>query len=124
MDFAVVKFAGKQYLVSENDQIEITCLHEVGEKLETIEVLLLNVGDSLQIGSPFVPSVTLLAEVVGSGKGEKVRVAKFKAKSRYRRVMGFRSQISKLKIISLGGKTKTESVVKPEKKVAKAKKTS
>ncbi|PIV62308.1 50S ribosomal protein L21, partial [Candidatus Roizmanbacteria bacterium CG01_land_8_20_14_3_00_33_9] len=34
-------------------------------------------------------------------KGEKIRVARFKAKVRYRRVKGFRSQLTKVQIIKV-----------------------
>ena len=41
------------------------------------------------------------AEVVDNVKGDKIRIAKFKAKSRYRKVRGFRARLTKLKIIKI-----------------------
>jgi hypothetical protein len=50
----------------------------------------------------FISSLSSVsAEIVESGKGTKIRVAKFKAKVRYRRVTGFRPMLSKLKILSV-----------------------
>ena len=102
MDFAVIKFAGKQYLIKTGDIIEVEGLLEVGKKpLETSDVLLISQNEALTIGAPLVAGAKVTAEVISAGKGEKIRVMKFKAKSRYRRVMGFRPLISKLKILSI-----------------------
>lgn len=107
MDFAVVKITGKQYLVKAGDTIQVSGLLGEGKKeLDLTEVLLLNLNDDLRIGTPLVDGAKLSAEVVTAGKGKKIRVAKFKAKSRYRRVMGFRPLLTTLKIVSLGAKTK------------------
>ena len=103
MDFAVVKIAGKQHLVSVGDTISIQAdLGEVGKKLNFPEVLLLSLGDQISIGTPLVDKAEVATEVVFSGRGEKIRVSKFKAKARYRKTIGFRSNLTKLKIISIG----------------------
>lgn len=95
-DFAVIRLAGKQHLVSPGSEIEIT-----GDDSK-IEVLLLAKDDKISVGTPLVVDCPVKTEVIFEGKGEKIRVMKFKAKSRYRRVMGFRPQITKLKILSIG----------------------
>lgn len=41
------------------------------------------------------------ATVVESIKGDKVVTARFKAKARYRKVKGFRPQLTKVKIVSI-----------------------
>lgn len=103
MDFAVVKIAGKQHLVSVGDQIEVNAdLGKIGDKVSLDEVLLLSQNDKVAIGTPLVGKTKVAAEVVFSGKGEKIRVAKFKAKARYRKVMGFRPLLTTLKILNVG----------------------
>lgn len=42
------------------------------------------------------------AKVLADFKGEKIRVAKFKAKARYRRVIGFRPSLTRIQINSIG----------------------
>ena len=44
----------------------------------------------------------LRIKIIEQLKGDKIRVAKFKAKVRYRKVMGFRARLTKLKIVKIG----------------------
>ncbi len=99
---AVVKTGGKQYLVKENDEIVVDKI--VGEKaqdliLETLAVFD-DAGASLELGNPAITK-SAIAQIVEQGKGEKIRIARFKAKVRYRKVMGFRPQLTKIKIVSI-----------------------
>lgn len=99
VNLAVVKTGGKQYLVKESDLITVD-LVDAKEK-ETIELETLatfdNEGKTVELGTPALTK-KIKAEVVTHGQGEKIRVAKFKAKVRYRKVMGFRPQLTTLKI--------------------------
>lgn len=103
MDFFVVKVAGKQFLVSPGDIFSVDAdLGKMGEKIVLDQVLLTSVDNKTTVGTPLVSGAKVRAEIVFSGKGEKIRVAKFKAKSRYRRVMGFRPMVTKLKVLGFG----------------------
>jgi len=128
MNYAVVKTGGKQYKISIGDIIEIDRLPQKKEE-EVIfkEVLLASIDGKLEIGKPNLNDVIVSAMILDQIRGEKVRVAKFKAKSRYRRSTGFRAELSKIKIEKINfsvDKTKAikETPVKPVSKVAKAKK--
>lgn len=102
MDFAVVKIAGKQHLVKVGDSVVVEALLGEAKKwLSFSEVLLLQTDSQLAIGTPLVDGAVVKAEIVSSGKGEKISVQKFKAKSRYRRKMGFRPLVTTLKISAL-----------------------
>ena len=94
--YAIVATGGKQYLVKEGDTINVDKPEEVKE------VLLLSDDSGIKIGTPVVPGVIISSEVVSSGLGPKIRIAKFKAKSRYRKVMGFRAKVTKLRITKIG----------------------
>lgn len=111
MDFAVVRLFGKQHLVIEGDLLAVNAKIDAKDFLIN-EVLLLNVGEDLKIGTPLVEKATVKAEVVKTGKGKKIDVIKFKAKSRYRRKMGFRPLETTLKILSIGETPKQSSPVK------------
>lgn len=103
MNYAVVKIQGKQYQLSEGQVLIIDKIeYKTGEKITFNEVLLLVNDKTVQIGQPLVKDVKITAEVIEQFKGEKIRVAKFKSKSRYRRVMGFRPLLTKIKIIKIG----------------------
>lgn len=99
MKYAVAKIAGMQYLVSEGDQIVVNRLKEKeGQVMDFSEVLLLVDEKKVTIGQPLVKDGKVSAKVVSHFQGEKVRIAKFKAKTGYRRVTGFRPQLTSLKI--------------------------
>ena len=89
--YAVIELGGKQYLVKQGDKItaEIDDT-KVGDTLIVNEVLLVHDGKDTQIGQPYVEKVSVDLVLDSTGRGEKIRVAKFKAKSRYRKVLGHR----------------------------------
>lgn len=102
MDFAVVKIAGKQHLVKVGDSLTVEAPIGVDKKtLSFSEVLLLQSGDQLKVGTPLVGGAVVKTDVTASGKGEKIHILKFKAKARYRRAMGFRPRITTLKITAI-----------------------
>lgn len=101
--YAVAKIGGKQYKVSEGETLEIDRIDKnPGEKIKFDQVLLLVDGSSVQIGQPILPGAKVVAEVLDQIKGDKIRVARFKAKVRYRRVKGFRPQLTRVKIEKIG----------------------
>lgn len=120
MDFAVIRLYGKQHLVSEGENISVQAKLEPGKDNLTIDqILLLGRDDKLEFGTPFVSGVKLTGTVLSTGRGDKVRVAKFKAKSRYRKVMGFRPDET---IIKVTGIQKNKATSSPsDKKVIKEK---
>ena len=99
---AIIRTGGKQFLVRENDVIFVQKLDsKENDKIE-LETLATfdEEGDALEMGAPALKK-GVSAEVVAQLKGDKVRVAKFKAKVRFRRVNGFRAQLTKIKILSI-----------------------
>lgn len=95
--FAVIKTGGKQYLVKEGDVLKVEKLtDEVGAKIQ-FESLLSFEGEKLNIGAPLLKEM-VAAEVVEHGRGEKISVVKYKAKSRYTRRVGHRQHFTKVKI--------------------------
>lgn len=98
MDWAVVKIGGKQFKVSQGDTIEVEKLSNTEKKVKFEEVLLASLGGKVKVGTPTVKGARVTAIVLENKKGKKIRVSKFKAKSRYRRTAGFRPHLSLLKI--------------------------
>lgn len=95
--FAVVRIAGKQYKVSEGQEILVDKLTDT-KKVEP-EVLLVADGDKVLVGTPLVEKAKVVVKVlVEMEKADKVRVFKYKAKSRYRKLRGFRAQHTRLLI--------------------------
>ncbi len=99
MKYAIISLAGGQHKISEGTQLSVNKIDgEVGEKLTLDQVNLIVDGDKITIGTPVVKKASVQAAIVEQFKDTKVRVAKFKAKSRYRVVNGFRAQKTKIVI--------------------------
>ncbi|KKQ26924.1 MAG: 50S ribosomal protein L21 [Candidatus Levybacteria bacterium GW2011_GWA2_37_36] len=102
MEYAIVKTGGKQYKVSKDSIIEVERLSsKPGEKFSFEEIILHVVDGKVKLGKPIVKGVVVKAEVLEHFKGEKLRISKFKAKSKYRRVTGHRQYLTKVKILDI-----------------------
>lgn len=117
MKYAIIKASGAQYRVSEGDELDLFHVagKEAGDAIEFPEVLLVRDGDQLAVGQPTLTDASVHGSVVSQHRGDKIRVATYKAKSRHRRTIGHRDSLTRVKI---------ERIVtqKPEKKaVAKGK---
>lgn len=111
MQYAVIRLGGKQYKISKDSTIEVDKLDgEANSKLVIEDVLLVADEDKITVGKPTVDGVKINAKILEQKKGKKIRVMKFKSKVRYRRAMGFRPQLSVVKIddIVFGGSKKKE----------------
>jgi large subunit ribosomal protein L21 len=101
-DYAVIKTGGKQYLVMPGDKLKIEKIDSKKDKEVVFDqVLLTKIKEKLAIGKPFLKNVKVKARVLEQEKGEKVRVAKFKAKSRYRKVQGHRQLLTAVEILAI-----------------------
>jgi len=97
--YAIIKIGAHQFKVSQDDELEIDKIEgEEGQKLVFEEVLLLVTDEEIKIGQPVIKGAKIQATLLEQKKGKKIRVATYKAKSRYRRVKGFRPHLSKIKI--------------------------
>lgn len=127
MKYAVIKTGGKQYKINEGDIIDIERLPSTPEKAVTFrDVLMVTDGEDVQLGFPILTGASVLGTVVEDLRGEKIRVAKFKAKARYRRVMGHRQALTRVKIDSIllnGEKAMKKAVADTKKEVKPASKT-
>lgn len=120
---AIVKIGKSQYKVSEGDQITVDHIEgDNNKKVSFDEVILVAEDENIIIGQPYIKDAAVLAVIVDQKKDEKIRVATYKAKSRYRKTKGFRAQLTVLKIekISISEKKATKSS-KPKSKAKKDK---
>ncbi len=100
MKYAVIKLQGHQYKVSEGDEILVDRLKDP-KKIE-MDVLLVVEEDKVSVGKPTVKGAKVSLKVVKEEeKGEKIRVVKYKAKSRYRKSTGFRPKFTRLQVVKI-----------------------
>lgn len=96
--YAIIATGGKQYTVSEGDEIRVEKLDlNAGDTVTFDQVLFVNDG-SAKVGDPTVKGATVTASVVSEGKGKKVIVYKYKRKTGYHKKNGHRQLFTKVKI--------------------------
>lgn len=99
--FAVIETGGKQYLVHEGDTVKIEKLEAApGETVTFDNVLLVasDDGSTMNIGEPYLAGKSVTATVDGQGRTRKIRVVKYKNKTRYKRVIGHRQHVTTVTI--------------------------
>ena len=105
MSYAVIQLQGKQYLVEPGTILEVDRLDADEKKaIEISDVLLVVTDKTVVVGTPTVTTAKIKTEFVKDLRGEKIRVAKYKAKSRYRKVRGHRQDLTQLKVVSIEAK--------------------
>lgn len=98
-DFAIVRKGLHQYELKKGEYLDMP--HIDGEKDASIEfddVLLVSVGDKVQVGQPTVAKAKVKATILKQFKGPKYDAAKFKAKSRYRKHWGYREEFTRVRV--------------------------
>lgn len=100
--YAVFSLQGKQFLASPGDVITSDLVDsKPGQKITVSDVLLTVDDKNVQVGQPIVKQKSVLLEVKSHQQAAKIRVAKFKAKSRYRLTRGHRQQQSQLLVVAI-----------------------
>jgi len=114
--FAIVRTGGKQYRVAAGDKIVVEKLAgEAGDTVTLNDVLFASDAGEVKPTT----GLTVSAEILTQGRGDKVIVFKKRRRHNYRRRNGHRQDLTVVRVIGIGGVTAT--VAKP-KKVTKAKK--
>lgn len=102
--YAIVKTGGKQYKVAEGDIIFVEKLEAgEGEVVVFDQVLTVVNGADVKIGRPMVDGAKVTGKVAAHGKGKKILVFKYKAKSNYRKRQGHRQPFTKVVIEKIEG---------------------
>jgi large subunit ribosomal protein L21 len=95
--YAVIESGGKQYRVSEGDEITVEKLAvEPGNNVEFDRVLMLGGADGVKVGTPVVEGAKVTATVKDHGRGKKIIV--YKHKKNYHKKQGHRQDFTRLHI--------------------------
>lgn len=102
MEYAIFKTGGKQYRVSPGDVIDVEKLPvEPGAEIELDEVLAFCKDGQVAIGRPLLDGVKVIAHVQQQYRDKKIRVFKYKPKTRYRKMRGHRQAYTRLQIAEI-----------------------
>ncbi len=102
--YAVFTTGGKQYRAAAGDIVRVEKLDaDKGATIEIDQVLMVGQGDEVRIGTPMVAGGKVVAEVVDHGRGEKIRIIKFRRRKHHMKQMGHRQYYTDLKITGIEG---------------------
>ncbi len=99
MTLVVIKTGGKQYLVKKGDRIKVEKIEgKEGKEINFTDVLLIQKDKKVEIGTPFIKGVKVVAKILKQGKGDKVIIFKYKSKKRYKKKTGHRQPYTEVEI--------------------------
>jgi large subunit ribosomal protein L21 len=94
--FAVVKSGGKQYRVSEGQELVVDRL--VGEVGDSVELPVGFVADEASVD---LGERTATVEIIEHLRGDKVHVYKYKPKKNYRKKTGHRQALTRVRVLEV-----------------------
>ena len=97
--YAVIKTGGKQYRVAPNEVLKIERLEaDSGRRIAFNQVLAVDAGEGLKIGTPAVAGAMVTATVLEQTHAPTVLVFKKKRRHNYRRKNGHRQELTVVRI--------------------------
>ncbi|KAA6208163.1 50S ribosomal protein L21 [Avibacterium paragallinarum] len=100
--YAVFQSGGKQHRVSEGQVVRLEKLEiSTGESVEFDSVLMVVNSEDVKIGAPVVAGAKVVAEVVSHGRGDKVKIVKFRRRKHSRKQQGHRQWFTEVKITGI-----------------------
>jgi large subunit ribosomal protein L21 len=101
--YVIVEFKGKQYKAEKGALLKVDLINANRGAAIDIESVVLVSGDTVKVGSPYVPGVKVSAVVESHEKDKKIIVFKYKPKKDYRRKKGHRQNYSVIRIEDIVG---------------------
>jgi len=101
--YAIVEFKGKQYKAVKGTVLKVDKIEAAPGSSVDIESVILVSGETVKVGSPYVPGVKVSAVVEAHEKAPKIIIFKYKSKKGYRRKKGHRQQHSIIRVQEIVG---------------------
>jgi large subunit ribosomal protein L21 len=97
--YAIFRAQGKQFRAETGKTVRLPRMEaKPGSTITFGEVLLASDGDKIVAGTPTVKGASVVAEVIGEVKGEKIYVFRFKRRKNVRRKTGHRAKFTDVRI--------------------------
>ena len=97
--YAVIKSGGKQHRVIEGETLRLEKLElATGESIDFDQVLMVGEGADVKIGTPHVEGGKVSAEIIAHGRGDKVKIIKFRRRKHSATQQGHRQWYTEVKI--------------------------
>jgi large subunit ribosomal protein L21 len=100
--YAVIKSGGKQHRGTAGETLKLEKIEAAtGDTIQFDEVLLVTDGDTITIGTPVVEGAAVTAEILSHGRGDKVRIIKFRRRKHSMTRQGHRQWYTEVKITDI-----------------------
>jgi large subunit ribosomal protein L21 len=100
--YAVIKTGGKQYRVAEGTTLKVEKIEaEEGASIELDQVLMVADGDDVKVGAPYLDGGKVTATVKAHGRGNKVRIIKFRRRKHHMKRQGHRQAFTELEVTGI-----------------------
>ncbi len=100
--YAVIESGGKQYRVAQGQYLKVEKLDvEEGGSLDIEKVLMVADGDDVKIGAPYVTGGKVTVKIKSHGRGDKIRIIKFRRRKHSRKQQGHRQHYTEIEITGI-----------------------
>lgn len=100
--YAVFQSGGKQHRVAVGQTLRLEKLEvEAGASTDFDKVLMIADGENINVGAPYIANGTVTAEILTHGRGDKVKIVKFRRRKHSRKSQGHRQWFTEVKITAI-----------------------
>ena len=97
--YAIINIAGEQFKVQKGDELRVPHMHlEPGKKIVYDEVLFVDDGKDVKIGTPLVKEFSVKATAIEHGRTRKIPVFKKKRRKGYKVKTTHRQEFSVIRV--------------------------
>jgi large subunit ribosomal protein L21 len=108
--YAVVLISGKQYRVVQGETLRVEKLTgDIDTALDFDQVLMVGTGEGIDIGAPLISGASVAAKIKSHGRGEKIRIIKFRRRKHHMKQMGHRQHYTEIEITGITGASKKKA---------------
>jgi len=100
--YAVIETGGKQYRVQQGQTLKVEKINaDEGASLDLDKVLMVADGEDIKVGAPYLDGGKVTATVKTHGRGDKIRIIKFRRRKHSRTTQGHRQSYTELEITGI-----------------------
>ena len=102
--FAIIESGGRQVRVEQDAVVTVDRLDkQVGDEVHFDRVLFVAGDGGFVAGAPYVPSATVTGVVDALDRGPKIRVFRKRRRKAWRRTLGHRTALTRIRITRISG---------------------
>ena len=97
MKYAISEISGRQFWIEEGKYYDFNRIPtELGKQITLNRVLLINDGENLLVGQPYLQSVKIKGKILEHFRGKKTIVYKMRPKKKTRKKQGHRQELTRV----------------------------